>query len=96
MTRTVVVTGGCGFIGSHLVRMILSRYPDWRVVNLDNLTYAGDPQNVGDVSQHQSYSLVEGDISDRALVDGLFQRERPWAIINCAAETHVDRSMILS
>ena len=89
----LLVTGGLGFIGSNLVRMILRERPEWRVVNLDLVTYAANPENLADVAADARYLLVRGDVADRALVDGLYQQERFDAVIHCAAESHVDRSI---
>jgi dTDP-glucose 4,6-dehydratase len=90
---TVLVTGGCGFIGSHFVRHLL-RERSWRVVNLDKLTYAGDPDRLAEVACDPRYRFVHGDIADDALLDGLLAAEHPWAIVNFAAESHVDRSIL--
>ena len=91
--RTVLITGGCGFIGSHFVRLLRERTA-WRIVNLDNLTYAGDLERVCDLPTDSRYRFVRGDIADRALLDALFRDERPWAVVNFAAESHVDRSIL--
>lgn len=91
--KTVLVTGGCGFIGSHFVRLLLRRRA-WRVVNLDKLTYAGDPARLKDVEEGARYRFVKGDIADRALLDELLREEKPWAAVNFAAESHVDRSIL--
>ncbi len=91
--KTILVTGGCGFIGSHFVRLLLRRTA-WRVVNLDTLTYAGNLENLEDVEEGTRYRFVKGDIADRALVDALFQEENPSAVVNFAAESHVDRSIL--
>lgn len=91
--KTVLVTGGCGFIGGHCVRQLLNR-TEWRVINLDKLTYAGDLENLQDVDEGPRYRFVRGDIADRALVDSVFQEERPWGVLNFAAESHVDRSIL--
>ena len=90
--RTVLVTGGCGFIGSNFIRLLCAQ-PDWRVVNLDKLTYAGNLENLADVSKER-LRVVRGDIRDRDLVEQILQEEKPWAIVNFAAESHVDRSIL--
>jgi len=92
--KTLLVTGGCGFIGSHFVRLVLSKRPSWRVVNLDKLTYAGHLEHLTDIEKGSSYRFVQGDISDRVLTSQLLQEEQPWAVVNFAAETHVDRSIL--
>jgi dTDP-glucose 4,6-dehydratase len=91
--RTLLVTGGCGFIGSHFVRMALGTGA-WRVVNLDKLTYAGNLENVTDVLESPHHRFVRGDIADRQGVRTLLAEERPWAVVNFAAESHVDRSIL--
>jgi len=91
--KTVLVTGGCGFIGSHFIRCLL-REGAWRVVNLDKLTYAGDLDRLSDVAGDPRYRLVQGDIADERLVEEVVATERPWAIVNFAAESHVDRSIL--
>ena len=90
--KTLLVTGGCGFIGSNFVRLLCGM-GDWRIVNLDILTYAGNLKNVSGLSKER-HSFVKGDIGDRALVDRLLAEEKPWAIVNFAAESHVDRSIL--
>jgi dTDP-glucose 4,6-dehydratase len=91
--RTILVTGGCGFIGSNFVRLLLAERPHWHVTNLDLLTYAGNPENLADVEKNPQYRFVQGDISDPALVRELLAGE-VWAVVNFAAETHVDRSIL--
>jgi dTDP-glucose 4,6-dehydratase len=93
MTKTVLVTGGCGFIGANFVRLLLETRQDWRVVNLDKLTYAGNLRNLEDVSEHPKYRFVRGDICDQTLLDSLFQQEQIDTVVHFAAESHVDRSI---
>ncbi len=88
---TILVTGGCGFIGSNFVRLLCAGR-DWRIVNLDKLTYAGNIQNLDGIDEKRC-RLVNVDIADRGLMDRLLEEERPWAIVNFAAESHVDRSI---
>lgn len=88
----ILVTGGCGFIGSHFIRLSLKERAAWQVVNLDKLTYAGNPENLCDVEKDPRYTFVKGDISDPVLVDSLLDRGIDW-IVNFAAESHVDRSI---
>jgi dTDP-glucose 4,6-dehydratase len=89
--KTVLVTGGAGFIGSHFVRAVLKRHKQTRVVNLDKLTYAGNLDNLRDVAEDPRYEFVLGDIRDKALVRKLFARVQ--GVVHFAAETHVDRSI---
>ncbi|RMG01838.1 MAG: dTDP-glucose 4,6-dehydratase [Planctomycetota bacterium] len=89
---TILVTGGAGFIGSNFVRQWLQEEPD-RIVNLDKLTYAGNLDSLADVFHDPRHVFVEGDICDQALVAKLLAEYRPWAIVNFAAESHVDRSI---
>jgi dTDP-glucose 4,6-dehydratase len=91
--KTLLVTGGCGFIGSHFVRLLLAQQ-HWRVVNLDKLTYAGSHERLGEISDGARYRFVKGDVTDRSQVDELFHNEQPWGVVNFAAETHVDRSIL--
>ena len=87
----LLITGGAGFIGSNFVRYILDKYPEYQVINLDKLTYAGNLDNLADLSDNPRYSFVKGDIADRKLVDELAKKTD--VIINFAAETHVDNSI---
>ena len=89
--KTILVTGGAGFIGSHFIRMTLRRHPRTKVVNLDKLTYAGNLDNLKDVQEDPRYEFVLGDIRDRDLVRRLFARVQ--GVVHFAAETHVDRSI---
>jgi dTDP-glucose 4,6-dehydratase len=94
--ENLLVTGGAGFIGSNFVRYILEKYPDYRVVVFDKLTYAGNLDNLKDVEEHFAgrYALVQGDIADAAAVDGVMQAHEIDTVVNFAAETHVDRSLM--
>ena len=90
---TVLVTGGAGFIGSHLVRRLISKYPEMTVVNLDALTYAGNLASLQDLEGEERHVFVRGDIRDRELVRRVFEEHRPEAVVHLAAESHVDRSI---
>ena len=91
--KTYLVTGGCGFIGSNFVRYILSNEKECRIVNLDKLTYAGNPKNLSDVDNDERYIFVHGDICDEKVVDEIFSDYHPDIVFNFAAESHVDRSI---
>jgi dTDP-glucose 4,6-dehydratase len=91
--NTVLITGGAGFIGSHVVRHFLQQRPDKKIVNLDALTYAGNLENLRDVEHLPQYAFERGDIRDAAFLQDLFERHRPDGIIHLAAESHVDRSI---
>ncbi|MDF3078805.1 MAG: dTDP-glucose 4,6-dehydratase [Sphingobacteriaceae bacterium] len=89
----ILVTGGAGFIGSHVVRRFVNTYPNYQIVNLDKLTYAGNLANLKDIEDKPNYSFVKGDIVDAAFIDNLFAEEQFDAVIHLAAESHVDRSI---
>ncbi|MED1437629.1 dTDP-glucose 4,6-dehydratase [Aeribacillus composti] len=89
----ILVTGGCGFIGSHFIRRMIARYADYKLVNLDLLTYAGNLENLGNIKAHQNYMFIQGDIQDRKLVRQIIESEQIDAIVNFAAESHVDLSI---
>ena len=91
--RTIVITGGAGFIGSHVVRLFVNKYSEYRIINLDKLTYAGNLNNLSDVEAMPNYKFVRMDICDFEGVLRLMQEERVDGIIHLAAESHVDRSI---
>lgn len=91
--KKILLTGGAGFIGSHLTRLFVTKYPGYTVVNLDKLTYAGNLENLRDIENHPNYQFVKGDITDMDLVRELFTTHKFDAVLHCAAESHVDRSI---
>lgn len=91
--KTVLVTGGLGFIGSNFIRMLLSEDSSLRVINLDKQTYAGNPENLTDLESDDRYQVVIGDIGDEGLVSRILDQHEPDAVVNFAAESHVDRSI---
>ena len=93
MQRTILITGGAGFIGSHVVRLFVTKYPDYRIVNLDKLTYAGNLANLRDIEERPNYTFVRGDICDFEAMRELFRQYGIDGVIHLAAESHVDRSI---
>jgi len=91
--KTVLITGGAGFIGSHVVRLFVRKYPEYRIVNLDKLTYAGNLANLRDVQDAPNYQFVKGDITDAVFITALFEEHRFDHVVHLAAESHVDRSI---
>ena len=91
--HSILVTGGAGFIGSHVIRTLLSNHSDAKIVNLDLLTYAGNLENLRDLENNARYEFVKGDIQDRALIESLFTKHGFDAVVHLAAESHVDRSI---
>lgn len=91
--NTILITGGAGFIGSHLTRLFVTKYPDYKIVNLDALTYAGNLANLKDIEDAPNYTFVKGDITDSNLVEELFATHNFTGVLHCAAESHVDRSI---
>lgn len=90
----ILITGGAGFIGSHVVRLFVNKYPAYQIVNLDLLTYAGNLENLKDIESAPNYRFVKGDITDKRFIDELFSTEKFDGVIHLAAESHVDRSIL--
>lgn len=93
MKHTILITGGAGFIGSHLTRLFVTKYPEYKIVNLDKLTYAGNLENLKDIEDKSNYTFVKGDITDIDLIKKIFEEYEFTAVLHCAAESHVDRSI---
>ncbi|GAA3656608.1 dTDP-glucose 4,6-dehydratase [Flavivirga jejuensis] len=90
---TILITGGAGFIGSHVVRLFVDKYPNYNIFNLDSLTYAGNLENLKSVENKSNYSFIKGDITDNIFINELFEKYKFDAVIHLAAESHVDRSI---
>jgi len=93
MKKTIIITGGAGFIGSHVVREFVNKYPNYQIINLDALTYAGNLENLADIEDAPNYSFLKADITDAALILDIFKQYQPDGVIHLAAESHVDRSI---
>lgn len=91
--KKILITGGAGFIGSHVVRRFVQQYPNYQIVNLDLLTYAGNLENLKDIEHQPNYRFVKGDIADQVFISSLFKTEKFDGVIHLAAESHVDRSI---
>lgn len=91
--KKILITGGAGFIGSHVVRRFVQNYPEYQIFNLDALTYAGNLENITDIEKEPNYTFVKGDITDEAFIAQLFQEHQFDGVIHLAAESHVDRSI---
>src|SRR6202007_170395 len=94
MQKNILITGGAGFIGSHVVRLFVNKYPEYKIINLDALTYAGNLENLKDVENAPHYFFEKADINDEKEMDALFQQYAFDAVIHLAAESHVDRSIM--
>jgi dTDP-glucose 4,6-dehydratase len=92
--KTIFITGGAGFIGSHVVRLFVNKYPDYRIVNVDALTYAGNLENLKDIEKKENYSFEKVNILDTEALERIFETYNPSGIIHLAAESHVDRSIL--
>ena len=92
--KKILITGGAGFIGSHVVRLFVKKYPDYMIYNLDKLTYAGNLENINDIQNNKNYMFIKGDICDISFLAKIFERYKFDSIVHLAAESHVDRSII--
>lgn len=93
MSRSIIITGGAGFIGSHVVRRFVTQYPDYRIINVDKLTYAGNLENIKDIEQASNYVFEHADICDEERMNEIFSQYKVDGVIHLAAESHVDRSI---
>ena len=93
MTKNILITGGAGFIGSHVVRRFVNKYENYHIYNLDALTYAGNLENLIDIEKKENYTFIKGDISDEVFINKIFKKYKFEQIIHLAAESHVDRSI---
>ena len=93
MAKTIFITGGAGFIGSHVIRRFVTNYSDYKIINLDTLTYAGNLENIDDIASRPNYKFEKADIADVKAIERLFDLYKPDGVIHLAAESHVDRSI---
>ena len=91
--RTILITGGAGFIGSHVVEHFVLNYPEYNILNLDKLTYASDLTNISHLNEYKNYEFIQGDICDKKFIQNLFQKKQINGVIHLAAESHVDNSI---
>src|SRR5690606_7167870 len=91
--KKILVTGGAGFIGSNFVKYMLKKHPDYKIINVDALTYAGNLENLKDISDNKNYTFIKADIRDRKKMDEIFSTYEIDTVVNFAAESHVDRSI---
>ena len=94
MKNNILITGGAGFIGSHVVRLFVNKYPHYNIFNLDLLTYAGNLENLSDIENKSNYTFIKGDICDYDKVLNIFNKNKITKVIHLAAESHVDRSIL--
>ncbi len=91
--KTILVTGGAGFIGSNFVKLMLEKHPEYKIINIDALTYAGNLENLKDIDGNPNYEFIKVDIRDREKIEEIFKNNEITSIVNFAAESHVDRSI---
>ncbi|MCX7745239.1 MAG: GDP-mannose 4,6-dehydratase, partial [Flavobacteriales bacterium] len=90
----IIITGGAGFIGTHVVKLFVKKYPQYQIYNIDALTYAGNLENLKDIQNENNYHFLKADITNEKIISEIFQDIQPNAIIHLAAESHVDRSIM--
>ncbi|MBM3399305.1 MAG: dTDP-glucose 4,6-dehydratase [Bacteroidetes bacterium] len=93
MSKNLIITGGAGFIGSHVVRLFVNQHPEYSIINLDVLTYAGNLENLKDISEKSNYRFEKADIRDAEAIQAIFEKYKPFGVVHLAAESHVDRSI---